>query len=442
MTIIYYLVNILLVSSIGYLLWQKEPPTPLKKYFIPALALKLTAGILLGIFYKVYFGGGDSQLFQTQSDYVTEFARVSPASYLRLLLTRKYESETLRTTMVYYYYSNSYFMVMLLSILNFITGSHILLNSLYFSLFSFWGSWQLGKIIYHLYPHLLSPIVISFLFFPSVVFWSSGVSKEAIYLGSLFLFIAQSIRLIKGLSVSIWSDSLALVLSAYLLWKIKFYFAALVFALILSYALVNYLTKKIKLLKYSFYRFLLFGSGLLIGGYFISKGNEVLKLDYFVTELIKSNQVLTQRSAGKPFIEYSELEPNLVSIFKNSPAAVFHTLLRPFIWEGKGLFYFLAGLENLLILTLLLFTFYQVLRQSIFRPSLEVVVMVIYIFTIATLIGLSTPNIGSLNRYRTAFLPFVVFLLLSFNHHAVTFIRRKCRSVCMAVYNKIPLSKN
>ncbi|MGV3589713.1 MAG: hypothetical protein ACO1OF_22085 [Adhaeribacter sp.] len=411
----YYLFNILVVGGGGYLIWKQSAVYPLKKYFLPAFLFKITAGILLGVFYQVYFGGGDAQLFQTQSDFVTEYAKVSPASYIRLLLTRKFESETLRTSMIYVWYSNSYFMVMLLSFLNFLTGNNFYLNGLYFSVFSFWGLWQLVQVLVRLYPPVLLPTVIAFLFFPSVVFWSSGIAKEAVYLGSLGWLVAVVLRLAYGLSNRAWLDILFVVVAGYLLWKIKFYFAALVFALLFGYGLVIYLSHRFNNLKKTKTKVLLFCFLALVGALIVANWSEVFKLDYFAAQLIKSNAVLTHRSAGKPFIFFPDLEPTLASFVRHSPAAVFHTFMRPFIWESNSLFYMVAALENIFIMLLLLLTLVELVRSSFTGISLGAVVILIYILILAAIFGLSTPNIGSLNRYRTAILPFLVFLLFCFN---------------------------
>lgn len=416
MTLFYLVFNILLISSLSYLIWQREPPSSIKKYLLPAFILKLTGGILLGIYYRYYFGGGDAQLFQNQSDYVTEFGRVSPASYLRLLLTREYASETLRTTMIYYWYSNSYFMVMLLSVLNFLTGNSFYLNSLYFSFFGFWGLWQLVKVLTLIYPQLSGAAIFSFLFLPSVVFWTSGISKETIYLGSLGWLIAVALRLGYGFSGRVWADLLALFLAGFLLWKIKFYFAALVFSLLLSYTLVIYLNRKARIIQITAFKWLLFGFLVIVAGFLVSKGNGVLNIDYFVAQLLQNNKVLAERSSGKPIVVIPDLKPNLISFIQNSPAAISHTFMRPFIWEGNHFFYRIAGLENLFLLLLSLLTLYRFFRNFPRHLNLGLLVVLLYVVIIAAILGLSTPNIGSLNRYRTAVLPFFVFLLLSFNY--------------------------
>lgn len=174
MTWFYYLLNIFIIAGLAYLLWRYQAQNSLRNFYWPALLLKLVCGILLVFYYNKFFSGGDARFFQAQSNLVTEYARVNPASYLRLLFTRQYESETLRTSMVYFWYSNSYFMVMVLSFLNFLTNGHLYLNTLYFSLFSFWGLWLLSSTLVHLNRGFKFPVALAFLFFPSVVFWSAG----------------------------------------------------------------------------------------------------------------------------------------------------------------------------------------------------------------------------------------------------------------------------
>jgi hypothetical protein len=54
-----------------------------------------------------------------------------------------------------------------------------------------------------------------------------------------------------------------------------------------------------------------------------------------------------------------------------------------------------------------------VIKNKLFRPDWFVLVLLCYCLVIAALIGLSTPNVGTLSRYKTAFQPILVFLLLT-----------------------------
>jgi hypothetical protein len=74
-------------------------------------------------------------------------------------------------------------MVKLLSVFTYITGSNYWLSSAYFSLFSFCGLWALINRITTTYPGSSKAALFSFVFYPSVLFWGSGISKETIFLG-------------------------------------------------------------------------------------------------------------------------------------------------------------------------------------------------------------------------------------------------------------------
>jgi hypothetical protein len=200
MILVYYLSNFILLSGLVFFLWrqQKQPPGALQKIFFPALGVKLLSGILLGVLYRHYFGNGDTFRFQSQSLFLYEYFLDSPLAYLRLWWTNRFESETVRTSMIYVWYSNSYFMVLLLSFFNILTGGHYFLNALYFSLFSFFGTWQLVRAVAAVYPAWWGAAAGAFLFFPSAVFWSSGITKEAVYLGSLCWFLACVLVLVAG----------------------------------------------------------------------------------------------------------------------------------------------------------------------------------------------------------------------------------------------------
>ena len=73
----------------------------------------------------------------------------------------------------------------------------------------------------------------------------------------------------------------------------------------------------------------------------------------------------------------------------------------------------LAGLENLLLLGLLLRAAWNVLRGRPGRlPAGLALALLLYCVVLAGLIGLSTPNLGTLHRYRALMLPWLLWLSL------------------------------
>jgi hypothetical protein len=75
--------------------------------------------------------------------------------------------------------------------------------------------------------------------------------------------------------------------------------------------------------------------------------------------------------------------------------------------------YLVAGLENLGLLAVLLWSVVQTLRGRPGQlPFALVLVLLLYCVLLAALLGLSSPNLGTLNRYRAALLPYLLWLAL------------------------------
>ncbi|MGV3504418.1 MAG: hypothetical protein ACO1O1_11965 [Adhaeribacter sp.] len=415
MTILYLLLNLFLLGGLIFWLWraQRKAGAGLKMIFFPALGFKLLCGIGLGLLYQYYYGGGDTFRYHEQSLFLYDYFLDNPRAYLQLWLTDRFESETVRTSMIYPWYSNSYFMVIWLSLLDIFTGGRYYLNSLYFSLFSFWGAWQLVRAVALVFPKWPQAAVAAFLFLPSVVFWSSGINKETIYLGALCLFLASVLQGVHAPGRKPWVYGAGLLAAAYVLWKIKFYFAAVIFPLAASYALLTWLNGRFPLLRSGRIQVLCFGLLLAATAGLVSQFHHVFQLDYFLSELLESHQVILSASAGKPVLQFPGLQPSLGSVLAHAPLAAFYAAFRPFIWEGEGWLYVFAGLENLLVLAAGAWVLVRTLLAGKRPGNWFLLILILYCLVIAALIGLSTPNVGSLSRYKTAFQPFLVFVLLT-----------------------------
>ena len=416
MIFIAYCLHGVILFGLIYVFWRRQISNPIKKWFWPALFLKLISGILVGVFYQQYFEGGDTFVFQSQSSLLTTYFQESPAAYLRLWFTDTFESETVRTAMVYHTYSNSYFLVLLLSFLNIFTQNQYFLNALYLSLFSFFGAWQLAKTLAFIYPGNKYAAIIAFLFFPSVVFWSAGVTKEALYIGALGWLISTVLNLVYHYHTSRIKVFLGAVIAAYLLWKIKFYFAAVVFPLLFSFAVLTWFKSKYPYAKAIKNQLQIFGGCLIFLLLIVSQMHHVFEMNFFFYQLTENYNQLLALSLNKPHISYPDLEPTVASVLLHAPLAFLQAILRPLIWEGDTWIYRLAGLENLIILLMVVGCAVYLWHHPPQRVDLFLMILLVYIFIVGALIGLTTPNIGSLSRYRTAFLPFLIYLLLHKNY--------------------------
>lgn len=112
------------------------------------------------------------------------------------------------------------------------------------------------------------------------------------------------------------------------------------------------------------------------------------------------------------------------------PAALVFTLFRPFIWEANNIVAIAAAAENMLLLVIsfragvLLVDTPAVLRRCLRSPLFLTCVAFVALFGLA--VGVSTPNFGSVSRYRIPLIPFVVATLTIVEHHSLH-LRREAK---------------
>ena len=98
--------------------------------------------------------------------------------------------------------------------------------------------------------------------------------------------------------------------------------------------------------------------------------------------------------------------------------------MRPYLGEARELRLAAAGTENLFLLVLLVVAIVGALRgRAGHLPFVLGLGLVIFCVVLAALMGLTTPNLGSLHRYRSDLMPYLVLLLLQ-NDYAAAALRR------------------
>jgi hypothetical protein len=130
-------------------------------------------------------------------------------------------------------------------------------------------------------------------------------------------------------------------------------------------------------------------------------------LNRFLDVLITNHNDFVAISKPDALIHFYQLEPSWFSIFINSPWALFSGILRPFLWEANGLTGLLAAIENLIVLVLIGSAFVK--RAMPTENRILLFSTLTYIVLLCIFLTLSTPNLGTLSRYRVGFLPFLVF---------------------------------
>ncbi|HEY3403166.1 MAG TPA: hypothetical protein VGK59_07255, partial [Ohtaekwangia sp.] len=212
------LVHVLVLFAVAFLVSKPETPR-LKKIFWSGFILKLVGGIALGLVYTYYYQVGDTLNFYADGVRFAEQARKDFSGYITFIGGNTlYDPWTGLSAE-----PRTIFISKIVSIFCLLTQDNYWIASLYFSALAFFGAWYLVKIIIQHQPELWLATVLSFLFLPTTVFWSSGIIKESLSMGGLF-FMA-------GVFIKVWTSQrvrilewIIVFLCCGLVWKLKYYF--------------------------------------------------------------------------------------------------------------------------------------------------------------------------------------------------------------------------
>jgi hypothetical protein len=414
LTWLLFIIHILVLGCIIWLIYQKSQNLPLQHFFFPAVLVKLCAGIMLGILYQWYFKGGDTLNFFHDAVVLSSLAQENGTAYLQALFADT-TADGLPTELYFTHQPRALIFSKIVSFFSLITYNNYWLTSLYLSLLSFLGIWYLVNQLEIFFPNTRYAAAIAFLFFPSFVFWSSGVMKESIAMPALCILIAFTLSYLKTGSSSPRELLLKLpviILLLWLLWQLKYYYFGVLVPVLCATLLASSMVKKTSISS-AFSKaliWILVFTGLLGMASFVHPN---LQFDNFAMALVQNHDLIYKVSDPENVIHYDTLVPTWKSLLKNSPEALFSGLFRPLIWEMHSPFHSLLGIENSFLLIFSILAVFKFARNKIDNAdTILLLAAMIYILLLATLLGLASPNFGSLARYRVGFLPFLVYIVL------------------------------
>jgi hypothetical protein len=401
-------------------IWKNEK-TSLRIFFWPALVLKLTAGICLGLLYKYYYTIGDTFTYFEDGIKLSQLARTDILQYIQFLWSG--DISFLGGVELQYQQPRALFFSKITSVFCLITVNNYWIIALYFSAIAFVSVWSLTKKIASLSSSAENAAVIGFLFFPSVVFWSSGLIKESLAMACLFFlsFIFLKVWMREKIDVGMW---VLVIFSIWILWNLKYYYLAVFMPVVLTAVVVKFIVSYLKV-ESMFLKIILWCAVFFFPVCLMS----ILHPNFYpnvLMEVIVSNYNIFQSiSAPEDLIHYGALEPTPISLLKNAPLALFSGFFRPFITEVHNPLQVFSALENLILLFFLGSAILGVKKIITTRYRMLLFSIVAYSMVLCIFLALSTPNFGTLSRYRVGFLPFLVFLLTIENPLVVKLMRSK-----------------
>jgi hypothetical protein len=391
------------------MVWLSRLKSELSPLFWPMLAYKLICSITLGLMYWQYYQAGDTISYHEEAIRFTGLFHQDPQSFLKAL-AGTYDT-TFEQTLIFSNQPRALFFTRIISVFYLLTGNNYWITSLYVGLFAFTGAYMLSTQLTRRNPEFKWPSVLAFMGLPSVVFWSSGVLKESLVMGMMWILLY--------LSLNPWKKRMLLKVMAFLifsvlLWKLKYFYALLyipiVLLLTIEYGLSDQLKSSKRWIGYIL-PFILF--------FLLTLFHPNLNLNRFWHMVVKNHTYYLGR--GLETIDFVGINESVFSLIPNIPAALFLGWFGPFL-DFRNLLYAMISLENLVLVVL--FATVSWGKLNFHHHKYLVIALGLFVLIETLFVTISTPVYGTLVRYRIAYQCFLIWLIL-INHPIRNWLENK-----------------
>ena len=378
--------------------------------FLPALLYKVMMGWGLGLLFFFYYQQGDTLQYFADARQLAQLAYRQPLDYFQVLVG----NQPSPVSLVFQHQPRALFFAKVVSMINVLTYNNYWVTSAYLSLLSFLGSWKLANYLSQQFPRLRYAAAVSLLWYPSVAFWGSGVLKESLAVAAIMIIVYTVLRLqtdsYDSTTLLRW---LLLIVAGWLLWRVKYYYAGVLFPTLLAGVIAQVVGRHRK--KLTIPAFFMGWLALIIVA---SHLHPVLALDQLTDVLLYNHDAIVQLSDPANVVHYQALNAHASSFLVNAPLAVVSGLFRPWVGDATTVFQWIAGLENTALLLVGIGALINARRSAVRAADwLWIIATITYVIVLGGLLAFASPNFGSLVRYKVAFLPFLVFLCLAGNEY-------------------------
>ena len=251
------------------------------------------------------------------------------------------------------------------------------------------------------------------LIIPSVLVWSSGLSKDNLVFSSSFVLLMLGFSYLKHLKLTNF-NLLALIIFSILLLKLKPMFFIILGLVFLISLLLKYITTYTGSMVNVIFV-------MPMGLFFIALLSVLMVkvFHYEVFDIIhKASKWNSSVYQGSTF-NLSIAEYDTKTLVSRGLSAIILSLFRPFIWEAKNSMMLLQSIENIILLVFGCFAFFKSPKvfwlKGIGENRASWFLLITGLFILAG-VGLSTYNFGVVSRFRIVGLTSLVFAFLILLH--------------------------
>lgn len=409
---------------------RKHKDDRIRMLYFRAFYFKLLCVFAFVLLSEYYFKGGDTGLYFQATQDLRAAIEDNPDNLWVALGSQKltiksplfdffyYDNYQYDLTYNYMFNTSNFFPPKLALLPSYVFFNSYLCVSMCFAFFALGGCIRLFKLFYYYYPQYYREIAFACLFLPSVTYWSSGLLKDPICLGSVG-YISYAFLNIFVLKRKIIVSAAIAIACGFLLYFIKVYILlVLVLALLIwQFAEFNKLVENKTLRR--IFAGMTFVAGALVGvlllNYLTStEAGQQYQLDNFMGNAEYQRELYTKVAihSGTTGSNFTISTKNPVLLVLAGLSATFY---RPFIWEVNTPIVLLAVFESSIFLFLTLYFVFKRGLLTFFRTSFEeprMLMAFVFAFVFAVAVGISSANFGALSRYKIPCMPFYLILMV------------------------------
>ncbi|MBI1286926.1 MAG: hypothetical protein GC178_05045 [Flavobacteriales bacterium] len=402
---------------------------PEYKYYRRGLLAKIYGGLVFALVYVFYYEGGDTTAYWIDAGRLANLVFTEPLCFFRILfgdLQTKwfYCFDLSQGTPIHYLRDHqAYAVTRFTALFHFVSVDSFFGCTILVAWASFGGVWRLYRVFCEEYPKLSKELAIAFLFFPSVVFWGSGIMKDT-YTFTAACWMTSSVYGLLLKRRNVFWNMVYIIFSAYVMVSMKPYVFVALLPGILLWVVFNRIQRidnpMMKLLAAPMIMMLGFVGAAAI----FSRASSNLG-DYGSVDAILDRAVATQEDlkrdayAGNTF-DIGTIDPSVGGMASKAPVAIFAGLFRPTLLDVRTPFMLLSALENTVLMFFLIYMLFKIgplefARYVFAKPMIMFSFVFAIFFSFA--VGLTTSNFGALVRYKIPALPFFLASLYMIRHN-------------------------
>jgi hypothetical protein len=443
-----------------------------KRTIAVVFLIKVAVGTGVWAIYTYYYTGGDIQSYFNDGEKLYHLLLQQPQQFFDLITNKTNVSDLAIWNNQYEFvlYNDARTMSVLNMVVRFFSFGNFHVHTIFFSFLSLLGFTAIYKTFIEFFSDRKKIFFAAVFLIPTVLFWSSAALKESVLFFALgtFLYTTNS-----GFKTSYnWQKIISILIAITLFLLMKFY----VLLALIPGVLVNIWTtkssNKLLIAKYFLILSTLFVFAFFIGtinedydafkiiserqaramseargGIFLENGQDFVCINFYDNEQLVESKTAGYYSIKKgahfmkwhnnnlydtifvtneddvktykqlytvvptnAILQLKRLKPNVLSFIKQSLSALMNAVFIPFPTNCNNYLQLLSFIEsNTLLLLICICVFF-------FRTAVNHKILLFFLlsfsFILLILIGLTTPSIGALIRYKTPAIPFILMAAL------------------------------